>query len=139
MSSRSDAEVSDLLRSALTGDPSTVADLREVPHEQIRTATESIRCVLGADAVRAVLSALRSGSAEADVQAWASFMRRGYVEGSHSRGIRPIDIEYEPIAEDAIVEAISRMDELGDAIDGSMSIEEIDALTTALERSATSA
>ena len=38
-----------------------------------------------------------------DVQAWASFVRRGYVSQAPHRMIRPIEIEYDPEDEDLIV------------------------------------
>lgn len=76
-------------------------------------------------AVKRVLLALMSGRVPpALVQQWASFVRRGYI-GSYpgkpviERGpIQTIDIDYDPNFEGAIAEIISRLDEIGDLIDG---------------------
>ena len=53
-------------------------------------------------------------------------MRRGYVPGSGTSPSNPIDIEYEDEDEDAIVEPLARLDELGDLIDGTMSDDELE-------------
>lgn len=45
-------------------------------------------------------------------------MRRGFVEGTADGPIRPIEIEFEEAWEDAISAAVSRLDEIGDVIDG---------------------
>ena len=56
------------------------------------------------------------------VQAWASFVRRGYVASPSKEPIRPLDIEYEEAWEDAIVEVVSRLDEIGDLIEGEVTV-----------------
>lgn len=54
-----------------------------------------------------------------EAQRWASFVRRGFVAGDGSRlPVTPLLIDYEPEHEDAIVEVIGRLDEIGDVIDG---------------------
>lgn len=45
-------------------------------------------------------------------------MRRGYVASTASSPVSPIEIEFEDAWEDAISEAVSRLDEIGDLIDG---------------------
>lgn len=91
--------------------------------------------ILEGQAVVRVLRQLRDGDvAPAAVQAWASFARRGYVEGA-SGPVRPIGIEYEGDSEDAIAEAISRLDELGDDIDGELALGELDDLLELLNQS----
>jgi hypothetical protein len=42
------------------------------------------------------------------------------LPGPNGPRLSGIDIDYEPEAEDAIVEAIARLDELGDIIDGEL-------------------
>src|SRR5947208_13513912 len=80
---------------------------------------------LTAHAVRQVLLALGERKiAPEETQAWASFVRRGYIPTTE-KVVRIIDIPYEENREDAIVEAIGRMDELGDIIDGAMDDNEI--------------
>jgi len=48
---------------------------------------------------------------------WAAFVRYVFV-GQREHPIRRLDIEYEERFEDPIVEAISRMTEIGDIVDG---------------------
>ncbi|KRF27245.1 hypothetical protein [Phycicoccus sp. Soil802] len=77
--------------------------------------------ILTGAATAAVLGDLLDGScAWQDAQAWAFFVRRGYVPSWRSP-ILPIAVDYEDFYEDAIVEAVSRMDELGDEVDGHIS------------------
>ncbi len=66
------------------------------------------------------------------MQARASLIRRGYVAGG-SEPIRPLDIQYEEAFEDEIVEAIGRLDEIGDLIDGDVSPEEAHDLIRLLD------
>ncbi len=85
--------------------------------------------VLPAAAVGKMLTALRLGQITPDVaQSWASFVRRGYLAGADEQPLQPIDIQYDPAAEEEIVEAVSRLDELGDAIDGAIGSAESEAL-----------
>jgi hypothetical protein len=62
---------------------------------------------------------------EEEAQQWASFVRRGFVSGAHRGPIRPLSIDYAEKYEDAIVEAVSRLDEIGDMIDGHVSKSEL--------------
>lgn len=61
-------------------------------------------------------------------QAWASFIRRGYVAEPGGGPIRPIDIDYEQAYEDDIAETVSRLDEIGDLVDGEVSSDGVLAL-----------
>jgi hypothetical protein len=67
-----------------------------------------------------------------DVQFWAQFIRNGFGPGPG--GIQSIEIDYEAEAEDVIVNALGRMNELGDEIDGVITTAEADKLLSALER-----
>lgn len=67
------------------------------------------------------------------VQQWASFIRRGYF-GSVVAHRRPIDIQYEPAAEDRIAEVISRLDELGDLIDGEIADNDLAEMIEGIDR-----
>ena len=101
----------------------------------LEAAGASDPLVLRPRAVAVVLSALRRGRiTESAAQAWASFVRRGYLEGGDLAPVRPIRIAYESEYEDAIVEAIARLDELGDEIDGEISPSESTDLELALLR-----
>lgn len=84
-------------------------------------------------ALAKVLKSWRSGHCNADdVQQWASFVRRGYIAGIRG-AVRPIDIEYDALDEDLIVEIIGRLDEIGDMIDGEVSDNEREAMLRILE------
>jgi hypothetical protein len=66
------------------------------------------------------------------LQAWASFVRRGYVAGTQPGPVQPIDIAYEAHHEDLLATVIGRLDELRDAIDGEITAAEADELLAAL-------
>ena len=51
-------------------------------------------------------------------------MRRGLLEGAAGGPVQPIEIEFEDAWEDAIAVALSRLDEIGDVIDGGVTIGE---------------
>ena len=79
--------------------------------------------LLDAAAVRRVLSGYAEGRVgREDAQAWASFVRHGYFAGPAAG--QPIDIEYAAAAEMPIVDAVGRLDELGDDIDGEIDADE---------------
>lgn len=93
------------------------------------------------EAVRTVLLELRNGQfLPVLIQQWASFVRRGYIAGSMGQRIRlnkptqPIEIDYDPHYEGCIVEVISRLDEIGDLIDGSITDSEISAMLSKLSK-----
>ena len=50
---------------------------------------------------------------------------RGQANPGQSRPVQPLNIEYEDAWEEASVEAVSRMDEIGDIIDGEISSDEV--------------
>jgi hypothetical protein len=83
-------------------------------------------------AARAIESLLREGISLRQAQGWASFVRRGYASQSSTTPITPIDIAFEPAHEDAIAEAVSRLDELGDAVDGILTREDLESLSSLL-------
>jgi hypothetical protein len=80
---------------------------------------------LSGDAVQHVLRQLEREAAPSLVQHWASFMKRGYITGKRAGKITPLDIPYDQAHEDTIVEALTRMDEIGDLIDGELAAGEI--------------
>jgi hypothetical protein len=85
-------------------------------------------------AARVIESLLREGISPRQAQGWASFVRRGYASQSSTTPITPIDIAFEPAHEDAIAEAVSRLDELGDAVDGILTREDLESLRSLLRR-----
>jgi hypothetical protein len=92
-----------------------------------------IRFIVSAPAVKKVLLALqRRQVAPERIQQWACFIRRGYFgRAIHPR--TPLIIDYNDKQEDSIANAIGRLDELGDAIGGEISDEELAELDQALE------
>jgi hypothetical protein len=90
-------------------------------HEQLRKHASRLDLVLERDVVAGVLERFGAGRlSPVVVQAWASFMRRGYLPGGGSEAIDPIEITYEGQHESAIADAVARLDELGDAVDGEL-------------------
>lgn len=117
----------------LEGDWTALAALRSLPAAAVvRMAQATDLPRLKPSAVSHVLLSLANGDITPDIaQAWASFVRRGYFEG---RGYPSpgFDIEYDESAEMAIADAVGRMDELGDPIDGDIGPDEMRGLISAL-------
>ena len=122
------------LERAVAGDLSAFARVESSPESAIRAARKELAALaVTAEAVSTVLGQLRAGTVSADrAQRWASFIRRGYLPRPGSEGVRPIAIEFERGAEDEIADAISRLDELGDTIDGTIDEAEFSELLSAL-------
>lgn len=119
----------DDLRETLRGDLAAFRRLRSVDHAQLLQVSVDLK--VDPVAVRRVLNALVDGTAgPEEVQAWASFMRRGYLPSSHGP-IHPLAIEY--VSEDVVSEVISRLDELGDLVDGEIGESELESMIAALE------
>ena len=120
----------------IEGDLSILEVIRAAPHGALRSAWEhSSQPTLTAAAVRRVLSDLAAGTAEPElVQQWASFIMRGYLEPV-GPPIKPIDIEYEPDAEDPIIEAIAVLEQIGDTVDGEPNAEQLRQLIEDLSES----
>jgi hypothetical protein len=117
--------VADALRNAVGGAAQAVEQVGTVVHERIADVALSMSpLVLTRAALTRVMRELRDGVISAEqAQRWASFVRRGYISHASAPAIRPIDIGYEDEA--AIVEPLARLDELGDVIDGTMSVDEL--------------
>lgn len=124
-----DALVTDIAADALLnvvgGDTHAVAQVEAVEHERLADVATTLRpLVLTRAALARVLSDVRDGTvSSAQAQRWASFVRRGYAAGTNMSVVRPIEIDYED--ESAIVEPLSRLDELGDVLDGTMAVDEL--------------
>jgi len=115
------------------GDWTAVAVARALPEVELEAMAQNHDLPpLKASAVKHVMLALSRGLIAPEVaQSWASFVRWGYFEGLGYPS-SDFDIEYEAAAERAIVDAISRMDELGDPIDGEIMPDEFRSLLSAL-------
>jgi len=59
-------------------------------------------------------------------------MRRGYVAGAQAGPISSIAIDFEAPFEQAIADVISRLDELGDSIDGVIGDEDLQDMLRSL-------
>jgi len=119
--------LSEVLRQIVAGDVSQLATVRASNHaDLVEASRQGPKLQLTKQALAQVLSAWKRGDfSDKEVQEWASFVRRGYAKSSGAQPIRPIDIQYDPLSEDVIVEIISRLDELGDTIDGTISEAEL--------------
>lgn len=101
-------------------------ELRDLPtilsssHSEIENATTKLpQLSVSRSSLIKVLSEWRLGHITADdVQRWASFVKRGYVSGKAIGRLRPINIQYDAVDEDLIVEIVGRLDEIGDQVDG---------------------
>jgi hypothetical protein len=127
----------DTLHRAIAGDLDAFLLVREsTPAELSAAASQTDRLVLTPVAVASILRKLRAGAiTPTTARTWASFVRRGYVvEASPSpEPVAPIEIVYDSEREDEVGEAVGRLDELGDLIDGTITEPELDELIDRLE------
>lgn len=130
------------LRKAVEGDLQAFEKLKKQSHHQLLTYKERLnKLTLKPDAVSLVLKKLKEGKvAPTVVQEWASFVRRGYVANTDLSAIKTkpsaiqaIAIEYDPYHEHEIVDAIARLDEIGNIVDGEVTNNEIDLMLMNLD------
>ncbi len=127
------ADLEAAVAAVLAGDAGQLPVIADAQHDELRAVTSGSDLVLTRDAVVALLRRYRSGEFDGrTVQAWASFVRRGYIALRSLGPIEPLSIEYELAYEDAIVEAVARLDEIGDLIDGTVGDAEIGILLDGL-------
>ena len=109
-----------LLLRLLSGDTDALPALAQVSQDKLLEAGNGVELLVRRESVAEVLRKLSNRSIDGKAaQAWASFIRRGYAQGQHlGKGIMPLSIDYEAAHEDAIVEIISRLDQVGDSVDG---------------------
>jgi hypothetical protein len=118
------AHLSDALVSAVSGDPHAMSVVAAADHTDLR-ATAPSPLAVSREAAVAVLLGLNQGTITPDeAQRWASFVRWGHAADT-SGPIRPLDIDYEDPWEDAIVEAVGRLDQIGDLVDGEVTPGEV--------------
>lgn len=119
---------------AVAGDIHAFDALQRRKHAELRRCNATLEHLMHTSgAVRRVLYGLLSGDITPDVaQRWASFVRRGYIAGRSRSPILPIEIKYESEAEDAIVEILARLDEIGDVVDGEVTEDEIRQMIASL-------
>jgi hypothetical protein len=109
-----------MVERAVAGDLTALAGLTSARWSDVIASVGHRSFHLAADAVVDLSRRLQRGEVTGgDAQRWASFVRRGFIAGDGSRlPVTPLLIDYEPEHEDAIVEVIGRLDEIGDVIDG---------------------
>lgn len=121
-------QAAEAMRAVLLGDPQAVLILAALDHEDLRVvaaeAGEPV-AVERASAVRVLHGLLDHTWPPEQVQAWASFVRRGYIANRSEHPVRPLRIDYDDAYEDEISAAVVRLDEIGDLIDGEVSSGEI--------------
>ena len=117
----------DLLR-VLAGDAPHISTLKTYGQSEIARVAGSLsseQLKVNSHVVRRVLANLLQKSISSEqAQGWASFIKRGCVSTKETP-VYPISICYEPDQEDQIAEVLSRLDELGDLIDGTIDDNEL--------------
>jgi hypothetical protein len=114
------------LQAAVEGDFQAFESLQRRSHVELRNHSESQEFTLTSVALRQVLQKLLEEQITPDdVQKWASFVRRGYIAGRTESPVIPIDIAYDPRAEEEVADVISRLDEIGDSVDGEIDDDEL--------------
>ena len=119
-----------LIEEALAGNLSEFSKLLAVENKELAKQCQVIPALfLTKAALLNVLEGLKNNQFTTKlVQSWASFVIRGYITSNISEPIMPIQIDYEIENEDSIVDVLSRLDELGDAVDGVINKNELDTL-----------
>ena len=121
-----------ILHAAVDGDLDAVRTVRAWSHDELRAVASVMTLCLSPATVVSVLKQLDSGAPPSEIQLWASFVLHGFAEGVGRGPIRPIDIEFDEATERQIVEAIARLDEIGDLVDGEVTRDEIRDLIASL-------
>ncbi|MDQ2830146.1 MAG: hypothetical protein M3Y74_14005 [Chloroflexota bacterium] len=113
--------ISDDLVAAVAGDLAAFARLHEVSHQALLTAqAQAPSLILRCPALHHILATLsHDRRTTRTIQHWASFVRRGYIVPGDVP-IAALDIICDAAHEDTMVDVISRLDELGDLIDGTI-------------------
>lgn len=127
----SESYLPEALECLVRGDLGALSDILSVDHAAIREAAGALGepLIITRAAAVLVLRGLLDGAFSPELtQAWASFVRRGYTARSGDGPMRPIDIDFAQAYEDGISATVSRLDEIGDVIDGELSSDEVHAL-----------
>ncbi len=125
----------EVLQAVVGGDPLAIESLLTIEHSSlVQAQVVGEPLVLVRLAVGSVLQGLLEHKwSPQQVQSWASFVRRGYVSGTARGAISALDLAYEPGHEESIADAVSRLDELGETVDGEVTPDEIRDLLRRLE------
>jgi len=107
-------------------------ELARYTDDEVISAVKVERLTLSARTVANVLASWSHERNTEAVKTWALFMSSGFIPRASAGERRGADIEYEKNREEAIVDALFRMRELGDAVDGDISPEDLEELIAAL-------
>lgn len=116
------------LEAVVAGDVARLPEVGAHSASELKAITRGrqVPLVLSRSGVATVIRDLLAGKISSDqAQRWASFMRRGYVSNRDLDAIDPLDVSYEEVHEDEIADVVSRLDELGDLVDGDLSDEDL--------------
>lgn len=117
----SSADLARSLDRVIRGDLGSLGAILSAEHSEVLKAAEALGAplIVPRTAAISVVRGLVDGAcAPETAQAWASFVGAGFVANRSTGPIRPVDIDFEEAWEDAISAAVSRLDEIGDLIDG---------------------
>jgi hypothetical protein len=135
MVNRGDGDASDVLGRAVAGDLQAMTAVQGISHDELVQAAAPGLVVTRGAVVRVLRQLQAAGDAEAAAQRWASLMLRGYLDPGQAPVV-PATIDIDDDGEEAIVEALNRIADLGDAVDGHIDAEEYDELVSRLQRTA---
>ena len=114
-----------------------MTQLEPLSHRELFAAGQSDLTVTADAAVRVLRQVHEDPTRERLAQRWASLILRGYLDQG-SAPIVPLTIEIDPTAEAALIEALNRLADLGDVVDGQISTDELDDLIESLGHSSIS-
>ena len=122
-----DAALQRELRITIAGDTAAMSRIASAPQSELLLAAEHCAdLALSPQAVARVLEGLLNRTVSpSDAQQWASFVRRGFVAPQPSGPVRAVDIAYDPEHEEVLATVVSRLDEIGDLVDGEVSDHEL--------------
>jgi hypothetical protein len=118
------ASLADSLAEVIRGELGSMSDVASAAHSDVLAAADMIGTPLVVPRTAAILvirGLLDGIYAPETVQAWASFVSAGFIANRSKGPIRPVEIDFEEAWEDAIAAAVSRLDEIGDSVDGEVS------------------
>ena len=131
-----DNELMNTLRLAIQGHADSFQKISTTPHSELVTLASETNdlCVDVGDIKFILVQILEHKISLKFAQKWASFVRRGYVSGMSKGPIQALTINCLQQNEDLIVEILTRLDEVGDSIDGSIECDEIKRLANMLDQ-----
>ncbi|MCB1214389.1 MAG: hypothetical protein KDK66_02815 [Deltaproteobacteria bacterium] len=124
--------ISKTLQEVIAGDLSHFDVIQNESHDEVNAASQQIGTLwLNRPSLLRVLIDWEKGKlSQKQVQAWGCLMSCGYIWKNGS--LKEFNIEYDQAHEDAIIEVLARLYELGDIIDGEISAEELQKMKQSL-------